>query len=300
MKILLIYNARAGGGRGRKMLPGIEGRFRSLGADVDLRLTEHQGHGITLTQEADLPRYDGIVAAGGDGTVYEVVTGYHRNPIPGKPPLGIVPCGTGNAFAREMDLFGSDWGKAVDIVLGGETRAVDVARFNTQGETHYSLNILGVGFVSDAGETATRLKFLGNNAYLLGVFYRLLNLRFHPMRLTFDGREEAVEALFATVSNSRYTGTTFLIAPKAKLDDGLLDLVVVKRITRLRIIRIFKTIFTGAHIHEPEVSFHQARAITIESEKPRVLNVDGEILGQTPVEVECLPRSLQVFWPCES
>ena len=300
LKILLVHNPQAGGGRGRKMLPKIEGRFRSLGSDVELRLTERAGHGITVAEEADLSRFDAIVASGGDGTVYEVVTGYYRNRGKAKPPLGIVPCGTGNAFVREMGFFGPDWEEAIETVLQGEIRAVDVARFTTGGEIHYSLNILGVGFVSDVSETAVRLKFLGNNAYLLGVFYRLLKLRFHPLRITFDGHKESVEALFATVSNSRYTGTAFLMAPEAKIDDGLLDLVVVKRISRFRILRIFKTIFTGAHIREPEVVFHQARKITIETDEERALNVDGEVLGRTPIQIECLPRDLKLFWPCNS
>jgi YegS/Rv2252/BmrU family lipid kinase len=296
LKILLIYNPQSGGGRGRKMLPRVEGRFRSQGCEVDLRLTERPGHGISLTAEAELSGYDAVVAAGGDGTVYEVINGHYRNPGQNKPPVGIIPNGTGNAFVREMDLFGSDWEKAVDTIVRGRTRAVDVARFTTQGEVHYSLNILGVGFVSDVSETAVRLKYLGNNAYLLAVFYRLLGLRTYPLRLTFDGRSESVDACFAVVSNSRYTGTTFFIAPEAKIDDGLLDLVVLKKLSRWRIIQIFKTIFSGAHVREPEVAYHQARKITIDTENPRVLNVDGEVLGRTPIEVECLPRDLRVFW----
>lgn len=296
MKILLIHNPQAGHGRGRKLLPRIESRLRSRGCELAIRLTEHSGHGISLVREADLSRYDAVVAAGGDGTVYEVITGYYRNTGPDKPPVGIIPTGTGNAFVREMDLFGSDWEGAIDIIVRGETRAVDVARFTTQDEIHHSLNILGVGFVSDVSDTAVRLKFLGNQAYLLAVFYRLLNLRTHPLRLTFDGRSESVDACFAVVSNSRYTGTTFLIAPKAKVDDGLLDLVVLKKISRLRVIRIFRTIFSGAHIREPEVCYHQARRITIDTEKPRVLNVDGEVLGRTPIEIECLPRDLRLLW----
>lgn len=299
MKILLIHNPQAGGGRGRKSLSGIEDRLRAGGCDPDILLTRHPGHGIDLAREADLSRYAGVVASGGDGTAFEVVTGYFRNPCIGKPPLGLIPCGTGNAFVRDMGIMGPDWEKAVDIILGGRLKAVDVSRFTTQGEIYHSLNILGVGFVSDVSETAARLKFIGNNAYLIGTFYHLVSLRFHPLKITFDGRTESIDALFATVSNSRYTGTTFLMAPLAKLDDGLLDLVAVTRISRLRILRLFKTIFTGEHIREPEVIYHQAKKVLIETSRPRVLNVDGEVMGRTPVEIECLPGALQVFWPCE-
>jgi len=208
----------------------------------------------------------------------------------------IIPNGTGNAFVREMDLFGTDWKKAVDAIARGKTRSVDVTRFETQGATYYSLNILGVGFVSDATETAERFKFMGSHAHLVAVIWQLLGLRTYPLRITVDGEMRDVDACFATVSNSRYTGTSFLIAPDAQVDDGLLDLVVLKGISRLRVIQIFRTIFTGTHVREPEVDYLQARTIRIEAAEPRVLNVDGEVLGMTPVDVECLPRALSMFW----
>ena len=116
------------------------------------------------------------------------------------------------------------------------------------------------------------------------------------MQLTFNDHSESVDACFAVVSNSRYTGTDFFIAPKAQMDDGLLDLVVLEKTSRWRIIQMFRTIFSGTHIREPEVAYHQARRITIDTETPRVLNVDGEVLGLTPVEIECLPGDLRMFW----
>ena len=296
MRLLLIHNPQAGFGRGRKLLPRIEERFRARGCEVEVRPTERPRHAVELVRDADLAGYDGVVAAGGDGTVHEVLTGYFRNPAPSRPPLGIIPNGTGNAFAREMDLLGTDWEKAVDAIARGKTRSVDVTRFETQGATYYSLNILGVGFVSDATQTAERVKFLGNHAYLVAVVWQLLGLRTYPLRITVDGEERDVDACFATVSNSRYTGTTFLIAPDARVDDGLLDLVVLKSISRLRVIQIFRTIFAGAHVREPEVDYLQARTIRIDSAEPRVINVDGEVLGMTPVDVECLPGGVSLFW----
>ncbi len=297
MKLLLIHNPRAGFGRGQKLLSRIEERFQSSGCRVDVRRTERPGHGLSLVQDSDLSGYEGVVAAGGDGTVHEVLTGYFRNPAAEKPPLGIIPNGTGNAFVREMDLLGADWEKAVDIIARGDTREVDVTRFETMGETYHSLNILGVGFVSDATETAIRFKFLGNHAYLLAVLWRLLGLRTYPLRVTVDGETREVAACFATVSNSRYTGTTFLMAPNAQIDDGLLDLVVLKGISRLRIIQIFKTIFSGAHIHEPEVEYVQGREIRIEADEPVPFQVDGDPGGTTPITITLEEGALEVIVP---
>lgn len=296
MRLLLVHNPKAGFGRGRKLLPRIQARFRERGLEVDVLRTEYPRHAVDLVQAADLSGYDGVVAAGGDGTVHEVLTGLFRNPAADKPPLGIIPVGTGNAFVREQGLFGTDWEKAVDLIARGSTRDVDVTRFETEGEVYYSLNILGVGFVSDATETAVRLKFLGNHAYLVAVLWRLLGLRTYPLTLTVDGEARNVDACFATVSNSRFTGTTFLIAPGARVDDGVLDVVILKAISRLRVVQIFRTIFDGSHIHEPEVEHLQVRTLRIDSRVPRVLNVDGEVLGMTPVDLTCLPGAVPVFW----
>ena len=105
--------------------------------------------------------YRGVVAGGGDGTLFEVINGYYQNPAQNKIPLGVLPVGTGNAFARDLGLDASRWEEAVDIIASGKLKQVDAGFFKTHGQDYYFLNILGLGFVADVGKTARRLKIFG-------------------------------------------------------------------------------------------------------------------------------------------
>jgi YegS/Rv2252/BmrU family lipid kinase len=251
---------------------------------------------MDLVEQADLKKYDGLAAAGGDGTLFEVINGYYRNPAKKKPPLGLIPNGTGNAFARDLDLRTFEWKKAVDIISGGKTRKVDAARFRTEGKDYYYLNILGLGFVADVGSTAKHLKVFGNNAYIMGVFHRLAALNTFNLSIELDNQKLQRECIFVEVSNTTFTGSTFLMAPNAKIDDGLLDVVILNKINRRRLLKLFPTIFKGTHIHEKEVEYIQAKKIKIETDIPKILTPDGELMGSSPVEIECLHKAVEVFW----
>ena len=120
MKVLLIYNPFAGHGQAKKLLPKVEQAFQERGIDFDLALTDYPEHGTRLAAEADFRRYDGIVAAGGDGTLFEVINGCYQNKKNLRIPIGVLPIGTGNAFARDLELEASNWLDAVDIIAGGK------------------------------------------------------------------------------------------------------------------------------------------------------------------------------------
>lgn len=295
MKILLVYNPHAGHKRAGKLLPEIETAFIKYGVEFDLSLTDYPEHGVEIVSQADLDQYDGIVAAGGDGTLFEVINGYYRNPRSHDIPLGILPIGTGNAFARDLSLDAGHWLEAVKIISEGQLRTVDVGHFNSHGQDYYFLNILGVGFVADVTKTASKLKFLGNLSYTLGVFYRTIMLDTDQMRISVDGRLIERACTFVEVSNTRYT-SNFLMAPQAKIDDGFLDITIAGKLGRLKLLQSFPKIFTGDHIYLDEVETLQAKSIKIETDSAKVLTPDGELVGITPVEINCLPGAIRVFW----
>ncbi len=299
LKLLLIYNPAAGGGKARELQTPIVNYFTEKGIEMDLLVTQYSGHAIEMAESANLDDYQAIVAAGGDGTIFEVLNGYYRNTCVKKPVFGILPNGTGNAFCRELNFYGEDWKKAIDLIIQGHTKKIDVARFTTENKLYYSLNMLGLGFVSDVNESSIKLKFLGNQAYVLAVFQRLFKLKSYRLKLTLEQETEQVierDNVFVEIANSRYTGKTFLMAPDAKLDDGLLDVVLLNKISRFKILRLFPTIFTGKHIQYPEIEVFQAKKIRVETEPRQILTPDGELFGSTPLEVECLKQDLQVFW----
>jgi YegS/Rv2252/BmrU family lipid kinase len=295
MKILLIYNPFAGHGHAQKILPEVESYFEQKKIDFELMTTDYHEHGIALTREADFEKYDVIVAAGGDGTLFEVINGYFQNPSTRRIPLGVLPIGTGNAFARDLDLDSTRWKEAIDIISLNKPRKVDVGKFITHGQTYYFLNILGLGFVSDVTATAHKIKAIGNLSYTIGVFHQTVFLNSFMAQIEIDGQPVERDCIFIEISNTRYTAN-FLMAPNAEIDDGKLDVTILKKLSRIKLLKSFPKIFTGEHVHMEEVETYQARQIKIITDVPKILTPDGEVLGLTPLEVECLYQQVEVLW----
>jgi diacylglycerol kinase (ATP) len=296
MKLLLIYNNFAGNGSATHKLKEVQNTLIKAGITYDLEIPAYQGNGAEIVEKCKLEEYDGIIAAGGDGTLYEVVNGLFNNPSPNKIPIGILPIGTGNAFSRDMDLHVDDWKKSIDIIASKKTKSIDLGKFITQGKTYYFLNIIGLGFVADVGATAHKLKFFGNFSYTLGVIYQTLFLKPTPMVIEADGKKIEIKSLFVEVSNSKYTAN-FLMAPNAKLDDGKFDITIAKPMGRIKLLMSFPKILTGEHIHMEEVMHFTASNINITAAIDKILTPDGELMGSTPVEISCLQEKVEIFWP---
>jgi diacylglycerol kinase (ATP) len=295
LKTLIIYNPQAANGKAKKLLPQIEHYLKSQNYDYELQATEFAHHAQEITKDLNFEDYDGIVAAGGDGTLYDVINGYYKNTSQKKIPIGVLPVGTGNAFIRDMDLDTTQWQQALDIIYQNKPKKVDVGKFIYDNKDYYFLNILGLGFVSDVGETAHKIKFLGNLSYTIGVLYQLITLGSYKLKIEIDGKVYDRDNLFVEVSNTRYT-SNFLMAPDAKNDDGFLDVTLLSKITRRRLLKLFPTVFTGEHIKENEVETFKAKKIKISTDVKKILTPDGELFGSTPIEVECLHQAVEVFW----
>ncbi len=295
MKILLVYNPFAGHGRAKKILPEVEAEFTKHNIEFDLQLTDYPEHATEIIKEAKFKTYDAIIAAGGDGTLFEVINGYYMNTSRKKPPLGVLPIGTGNAVARDLELHVSKWKEAIEIIAQMKPRKVDVGKFTSHGQSYYFLNILGLGFVADVTKTAKGLKALGNISYSLGVLYQMLKLKSFKLKIELDGKLLERDNTFVEVSNTTYT-SNFYMAPKAKIDDGLLDITLLNKLSRIGLLKAFPKVFTGEHVNLPVVETFTAKHIKITTDPPKVLTPDGELIGITPVEIECLHHGIEVLW----
>jgi YegS/Rv2252/BmrU family lipid kinase len=295
LKFLVIFNPHAAMGRSARLMPRIRAAFKDRGIEAIFSPTGHAGHATRLVAEADLSEVDGVVAAGGDGTLFEVLNGLYQQSKSDRKPLAVLPVGTGNAFARDLGLKPGDWQKAIDILAGGKTRKVDVGHVRAKGAEFHFLNILGMGFAVDAGKTAQWWKRLGNAAYTIGTLWQVLKLKSYPLRIELDGEALQQDNIFVEVSNTRYTGTSFLIAPGADIDDGLLDVTLLCRLSRMRLLRLFPTIYSGRHVGFEEITVRQASHIRISSPGDMPLGPDGEFLGATPVDIHCLNRDLEIY-----
>ena len=276
-------------------MPEIQAAIVSSGLDAEFVSTDAPGDATRLVAQTDLRRFDAVVAVGGDGTVFEVLNGIFSHPDDKRPSLGVVPMGTGNAFAREFDLFPENWKEAVERMCRGRARPVDVGEISCREGRFYFLNIAGMGFATAAGLKARKLKFVGKAAYTLGTLWETIGLKSYPLQVKLDGREVEQENVLVEVSNSSYTGSSFLIAPQALVDDGYLDVTLLRQLSRTRLLKLFPTIYSGRHIEFDEVETHKAKDIEIQGPPGMLLTVDGEFRGSTPARIRCLPMALNLL-----
>ncbi|MDZ7378044.1 MAG: diacylglycerol kinase family lipid kinase [candidate division KSB1 bacterium] len=294
MRVALVINPAAGNGRGAKAGVRAATALRNRGVEYVPHISQYPGHAVQLARKLNVAELDAIVCVGGDGTLFEVVNGLMQAEAPTSTTLGVIPVGSGNSFSQDLGVFG-DFDGAVGAILNGERKAVDVAWVSTERKRYYFMNMLGFGFVSDVCHAAIRYKALRHLSYVIGVFQITAALSHCHLVLTVDGATYERTNCFVEVCNSRYTAGTMLMAPQAVLDDGYLDLVILNRISRGKLLKSFPLIFRGAHLELPEVETFRARHIVAVTDKPKILTPDGELLGSTPIEVGIIPRRLQVL-----
>ncbi|ODT28973.1 MAG: diacylglycerol kinase [Microbacterium sp. SCN 70-27] len=241
---------------------------------------------------------DAVVVAGGDGTVslaLQILAG-------GDVPLGIVPSGTGNDFATALGLRDLDADAAADAVIGGRTRTIDLARVTrADGSTLLYGTVLASGFDSKVNDRANRMRRpRGHRRYDIALLIEFLTLRGIPFDVELDLADGSTERLagdlvMATVGNGRTYGGGIPICPDADLEDGLLDVTLVRPAGRLRLLRLLPRVYRGTHTTTvPEVSTYRIRAARLVSPGTTAY-ADGEPLGPLPVSVEVVPRAVRVF-----
>lgn len=295
-RFLAVINPAAGGGRGRALAaPALE-RLRAGNIEVDVAETTTQGQGPQLVRDALARGYRKFIAVGGDGTAYEIVNGLFPAAAGAmRPTLAFLPLGTGNSFLREFSDQGVEF--AMEALLARRSQPCDVLRVtHKEGVLHY-INLLSMGFSADvAAMRARRFRGWGELGYQLSIFVCLLRFRRRPFPLKVDGEgsNDRRPCLFLTFSNSKYTGGTMMIAPKAEVDDGLIEYVRWGPIGRVGLIRNLPTLYDGTHIQHPLAERRAARRIDFELESPIDVMVDGEVLSLHCQTIEVLPAALNV------
>jgi diacylglycerol kinase (ATP) len=296
-RFFAIVNPAAGGGRTAKLAGPALGRLRLEGLKVDVIATTAKGHAVELASEAYDQGYRRFLAVGGDGTAHEILNGVFagRRPVQ-RIALGFLPLGTGNSFLRD---FGKDGeAAAMQAILGGRTRTVDLLRLKHADGEIYSFNLLSVGLTADVAALANRMfKPLGHLGYLLGVFVRVAQLHRRSMALRCDEDREWDErrSLFLTFNNSKYTGGTMLIAPHADPTDGLIEFVRWGPIGRLGLLRTLPRLYDGSHIKHPLASRRAVRHVEFKEAAPVDVMIDGEVVTVECRALDILPAAVDVF-----
>ena len=240
-----------------------------------------------------MSEFDGLCVLGGDGTIHETVLGLMKSGQGRSVPLGIIPGGTGNAFVG--DLGCQDPIQAANQIIDGKVSLIDVMRITQREEITYAFNVIGWGMASDVNIRAERLRWLGNSRYSFSAVINIMKfLKKRRLKMTLAGEMIDCNSLFFVALNTIHTGKGMKMAPHAKLNDGLIDTILVRDVSKLRALKIFTQVFFGDHISDPSVEYRQVKTFSIHT-KDDFLNIDGENTGETPIEVSMIPNALQIF-----
>ena len=291
-KICILVNQFAGDGKTVKKLPVILKSFEAANIANDVFYSEHPGWFIDFIVHEDLGKYDSLVVIGGDGTIHEVVNGLMKSGQGLHLPLGIIPGGSGNAFADDLGLKNPI--QAANQIISGHIHSIDIMRISKGDTISYAFNIIAWGIASDVNIRADKLRWIGNSRYSLSAIISILNLNKKPILLHLDNDVVDDKVILFVALNTVHTGKGMKMAPHAKLNDGLMDLLLLKDASRLRILKIFIQLFSGNHITDPLIEYRHAKTFSIQTKGDR-LNIDGENIGQTPIEVSLIPSALKVF-----
>ena len=287
-KTFVIVNPAAGS---VKDVDELVERIRNL-LDAEVCITAGPGAAIQSAKTALRKGCEMVVAAGGDGTLNEVVNGLGEDAS--AIVLGLIPLGTGNDFARTLGLP-TEVDEAIALLLAGHTRAIDLVRV-TSDEMRYFVNVStgGFGGLVDEKLTPEMKKTWGPLAYLRGAAAALPKLRAYRTTLFLDNAESLTLSLYdVVIANGRYVGSGTQIAPEASIDDGLLDIVLIPKRSLAELAVLAARVALGNHLSSPAIVFRRAAKITVNSRPRMWFNVDGELVGNVPAEFEVLPRALQ-------
>jgi diacylglycerol kinase (ATP) len=289
VRLALVVNPASG----RRRAPAIadHASSRLLGAGHSTQIIEGADGPSTrrLLGQAIEAGLDGVVVVGGDRAVHDVL-----DLVAGTDLLfGLLPAGTGNDTARSLGIPTKDVDAAVDVLLAGRVRAIDLARTGTTDVA----TVIASGFDSKVNERANDMTWpRGNMRYNLAIVAELRSFAPLPFTLTLDGVSVEREAMLVAVGNGPSFGGGLRICEGAVIDDGLLDVVVINPVSKAKLLRVFPQLYRGTHVTLPEFERHLVREVTLSS--PGIVAYgDGERLGPLPLTAAVRPGALHVLAP---
>jgi len=274
--------------------------LRHIGLRFDFEITEGTGHAIELAREAVSKGYENIYAVGGDGTINEVANGILLSENPTGCTLGIISTGTGSDFIRSIGIP-RNYIQAC-LSLGNPCRSllidtglIEYWRNGKRGKRFF-VNTAGVGLDAAVVDATNRLPklFGGTIPYLAGLTKTLLAYKNRIVKIKFNSRENEVKVVSVIVANGKYAGGGMKFAPAAQLNDGLLDIIVVNDMSKFKLIKSFSRVYKGTHLELPEIHCYQTVKIDIIPRDRTLVYADGELLGESPVNISIMPLKLKV------
>ena len=287
----LISNRTSGSGSAGAYIDYVKTILEARGVAFEIRETQYPGDATELSKAAVDEGFDVIVSVGGDGTLRETAMSVlHTDRV-----LGLLPCGTGNDYARALGIP-TDAESAVDILLNGENRVVDAGMANYQ----VFFNIAGFGFDVDVLDYTEEFKpkcKKGETAYRLGVLKAVFGLKLRRTTLTFPDGTMEKNVLLAAAGVGTHFGGGMNVLPESDMSDGLLDVCIAHDVNRLRLLRLFPKFIKGKHLGLPCITYRKATEVSVVCDPVSRIEVDGERMDGTPVTFRVLPGALTVRGP---
>ncbi|MFZ4453499.1 diacylglycerol kinase [Salibacterium aidingense] len=289
----VIYNPTSGKEQTKKHLPYILDRLENEGYEASAHMTKREGGARDEARRAGESGFDVVVAAGGDGTIFEVINGLAE--LKRRPKLGIIPAGTTNDLARALGLHRNDIESVCDVICSNHSQPIDIGKVNDQ----YFINIAAGGKLTELTyDTPSKLKtMLGQFAYYVKGFEKLRFLKPKYARIEYDGKLFEGEIMMFLISNTNSVGGFEKLVPNAQFNDGMFDMIVIKKTNIPELIRIGSQALNGEHLHHDKIMYMQANRIKIDVEEDMELNLDGEYGGVLPAEFVNLHHHLHMFCP---
>jgi diacylglycerol kinase (ATP) len=284
-----VVNPAAGSDPAARLIP-VAKRLREAGAEVAVEYSRSLEHAGDLAREA-ADKGHVVIAAGGDGMVGGLAGALARTDA----VLGILPAGRGNDFARQLGLPDAPE-ELADLLLSAEPRKIDAIEVESGGTSTIVLGSVYSGVDSVANTHINKMtKLPGSLAYYLGPLRAIVTWRPVAFRVTVDGQTREERGYSVVTANSGYYGYGLHVAPDAAVDDGLLDVVIIRHAPKRKFFAVMRELPKGTHVERPEIEVLRGREVHVEADRELPFGGDGELLGTLPATSRVLPGALQVI-----
>lgn len=285
-----IVNPIAGSGNAMRMFETARSIMDDKGISYSFAISQYPKHAVELTRTAVSNGESMIVAVGGDGTVNEVASELNGRDV----TMGIFPGGTGNDLAFALNIP-PDAKHAMDVLLNGNVRKMDAGTANDS----FFINVAGLGFDVDVLKNTEgfKKKLNGMLPYLLGIIKTLLHLSYIDLEIETNGEKQHMPALLVAVANGKLFGGGMKVAPMSDPFDGLFDVCLVERLGLLKFLQLLPRFIKGRHIGLKPVKYFHTNEIKVVSKTPCTVQIDGELICQTPVSFRILPGAISIMTP---
>lgn len=301
---LAVVNPVSGGNKHQQQSERIIRHLTSCGIPLDIKFTYDRGSAIDITKESIETGFRHIAVIGGDGTLNEVVNGLFRQQVipTNEIKIAMFSLGTGNDFIRTLHIP-RPFKKAADVIQHGRPKIIDAGRIcyyhNNKLQERYFVNVCGMAFDGAVTEHANKNKgAVGRFTYLKSLLHVLSKYKPTKIRVVIDNQIVANEELFCVnVGNGKYSGGGMRLVPLAIPDDALFDITLIRPLSKIKVVANLFRLFDGSIYQIQEASHFRGRKVVVESSPPIFAEAEGELVGQSPFEIEIVPASVCILIP---